>query len=165
MLSHVLLFASPWTIAHQAPLSVEFVRQEYCSGLPLSSPGYLPNSGIKPGSPALQVDSLPSEAPINNTHTHTHTHTQCIFFYKKDKNWRGDKKPDISDDSLNSHPSARESTSTVYITNDKSGIIDYMNWWLHNFQIIVPGILTVIVHVGLMLKIPTVKEKVIRTES
>ena len=59
---------------------MEFVRQEYCSGLPLSSPGYLPNSGIKPGSPALQVDSLPSEAPINNTHTHTHTHTHNVYF-------------------------------------------------------------------------------------
>ena len=76
--------ASPWTIAHQAPLPVEFFRQEYCSGLPLSSPGYLPNSGIKPGSPASQVDSLPSEAPINNTHphthTHTHTHTHNVYF-------------------------------------------------------------------------------------
>ena len=44
-------------------LSVEFSRQEYWSGLPFHSPGDLPNPGIKPGSPALQADSLPSEPP------------------------------------------------------------------------------------------------------
>jgi len=49
-----------WTVACQAPLSMGFSRQEYWSGLPFPSPGYLPNSGIKPGSPALQADSLPS---------------------------------------------------------------------------------------------------------
>ena len=54
-------FATPWTIAHQAPLSKEFSGQEYWSGLPFPSPGYLPNSGTEPRSPALQVDSLPSE--------------------------------------------------------------------------------------------------------
>ena len=63
LVSHVWLFATPWTIAHQAPLSVEFCRQEYWSGLPFPSPGDLPNPGIKPGSPALQVDSSPSEPP------------------------------------------------------------------------------------------------------
>ena len=50
-----------WAVAHQAPLSVEFSRQEYWSGLPCPSPGDLPDPGIKPGSPALQADSLPSE--------------------------------------------------------------------------------------------------------
>ena len=53
--------ATPWTVAHQAPLSLEFSRQEYWSGLPFPSPGDLPNPGIEPGSPALQEDSLPSE--------------------------------------------------------------------------------------------------------
>ena len=53
----------PQTIARQAPLSMEFSRQEYWSGLPFPSPGDLPNLGIKPRSPALQVDSLPSEPP------------------------------------------------------------------------------------------------------
>ena len=48
---------------HQAPLSMEFSRQEYWSGLPLPSPGYLPDPGIKPRSPALQADALPSEPP------------------------------------------------------------------------------------------------------
>ena len=55
------LFASLWTVAGQDPLSVEFFRQEYWSGLPFPSPGDLPNSGTEPRSPALQADSLPSE--------------------------------------------------------------------------------------------------------
>ena len=53
--------ASPQTGAHQAPPSMEFPRQEYCSGLPLPSLGNLPNPGIESRSPALQVDSLPTE--------------------------------------------------------------------------------------------------------
>ena len=52
-----------WSIAHQAPLSMEFSRHEYWNGLPFPSPGDLPNLGIEHRSPALQVDSLPSEAP------------------------------------------------------------------------------------------------------
>ena len=55
--------ATTWTAAHQAPLSMGFLRQEYWSGLPYPPPGDLPNSGIKPRSPTLQVDSLPSEPP------------------------------------------------------------------------------------------------------
>ena len=62
-LSRVRLFATPWTIAYQAPLSMGFSRQEYWSGLPFPSPRDLPNPGIKPGSPALQTDALPSEPP------------------------------------------------------------------------------------------------------
>ena len=62
-LSHVQLFATPWTVAHQAPLSVGFSRQEYWSGLPFPSPGDLPNPGIKRGSPALKADALTSEPP------------------------------------------------------------------------------------------------------
>ena len=63
LLSHVRLCVTPWTIAHQAPLSVEFSRQEYWSGLPFPSPGDLPDPGIEPGSPVLQANSLPSEPP------------------------------------------------------------------------------------------------------
>ena len=59
MLSCVRLFVTPWTIACQAPLSMKFTMKEYQSGLPCPSPGDLPNSGIKPQSPALQADSLP----------------------------------------------------------------------------------------------------------
>ena len=66
MLSHfsrVRLFETLWTIAHQAPLSMGFSRQEYWSGLPCPPPGDLPDPGIEPMSPALQVDSLPTEPP------------------------------------------------------------------------------------------------------
>ena len=63
LLSHVQLFETPWTIACQAPLSIDFSRQDYWSGLPFPSPGDLPDPGIKHTSPALQVDSLQSEPP------------------------------------------------------------------------------------------------------
>ena len=59
------LFVAPWTVACQAPLSMAFPRQEYWSGLLFPSPGDLPDPGIELGSPALQADSLSSEAPGN----------------------------------------------------------------------------------------------------
>ena len=59
VLSRVQLFATPWTVAHQAPLSMEFSKQEYWSRLPFPTLGDLPNLGIKPESPALAGDSLP----------------------------------------------------------------------------------------------------------
>ena len=62
-LSRVRLFATPWTVAHQAPLSMGFSRQEYWSGLPFPSPGDLPSPGIEPRSPALQADALTSVPP------------------------------------------------------------------------------------------------------
>ena len=58
LLSWVCLFATPWTVAHQAPLSMGFPRQEYWSGLPFPPPA---DPGIKPASsvsPVLQADSL-----------------------------------------------------------------------------------------------------------
>ena len=55
---------TPWTVAHQAPLSIGFSRQEYWSGLPFPSPGDLADPGIEPRPPALQAnDSLPPEPP------------------------------------------------------------------------------------------------------
>ena len=51
-----LTLVTPWTVAHQAPLCVGFSRQKYWSGLPVPFPGDLPNPGIEPGSPALQVE-------------------------------------------------------------------------------------------------------------
>ena len=60
-LSRFWLFATPQTVAHQNPLSMEFSRQEYWSQLPFPSPGDLPNPGIEPRSPALWADCLPSE--------------------------------------------------------------------------------------------------------
>ena len=59
-LNCVLLFATPQTVVHQAPLSMEFYRQEYYSGLSFPSPGDLLNPGIESGSPVLQADALPS---------------------------------------------------------------------------------------------------------
>ena len=61
-------FATPWTVAHQAPLSMEFSRQEYWNGLSFPFPGDLPDPGIKYRSPTLQADSLPSEPPIFKVH-------------------------------------------------------------------------------------------------
>ena len=62
-LSHVRLFVTPWTVAHQASPSMGFSRQEYWSGLPFPSPGDLPDPGIKPRSPTLEADALTSEPP------------------------------------------------------------------------------------------------------
>ena len=62
-LSRVQLFATPWTVAYQAPPSMGFSRQEYWSELPFPSPGDLPNPGIEPRSPAFQADALTSEPP------------------------------------------------------------------------------------------------------
>ena len=56
-----LTLVTTWTVACQAPLSMGFSRQEYWIGLPFTSPGALPDPGIKPGSPALQADDLPTE--------------------------------------------------------------------------------------------------------
>ena len=65
-LQSVQFFGTPCTVARQAPLSMGFSRQEYWSGLPCPSSGYLPNPGIEPAfpvSPALQADSLRIEPP------------------------------------------------------------------------------------------------------
>ena len=68
-LSRVQLFATPWTVAYQAPLSMEFSRQEYWRGVPYPSPGVLPDPGIEPRSPVLQADTLTSEPPGNHLYT------------------------------------------------------------------------------------------------
>ena len=62
-LGHVWLFVTLWTVAHQAPLSMGFSRQEYWSGLPSPSPGYLPDPGMDHESPTLQAGALPCEPP------------------------------------------------------------------------------------------------------
>ena len=87
-LSHVWLFATLWTVACQAPLSMGVSKQEYWSGLPFSSPGDLPNPGIKPislMSPEL-ADGFFTTIPTWEAHTiystHTHTHTHKIFNWK-----------------------------------------------------------------------------------
>ena len=74
-------FVTAWTAAYQAPLTLGFSRQEYLSGLPCPPPGDLPNPGIEPGSPALRVDSLPSEPPgkLKNTEVDSLSLLQGIF--------------------------------------------------------------------------------------
>ena len=61
--SQFQLFVTPWTVTCQAPLVMEFSRQEYRSGQPIPSAGDLPNPGTEPSSPVLQADSLLSEPP------------------------------------------------------------------------------------------------------
>ena len=58
LLSHVQLFTTPWTVAHQASPSMGFTRQEYWSGLPFPSPGDLPHPEVESRSPSLQADAL-----------------------------------------------------------------------------------------------------------
>ena len=76
-LSHVRLFATPWTVAYQAPQSMEFSRQEYWSEWPFPPPRDLPNPGIEPRSPALQADSLPSEPPDNKVEEKANLALEC----------------------------------------------------------------------------------------
>ena len=72
-LSHVQLFATPWTATYQAPLSMGLSRQGYWSGLPFPSPEDLPDPGIEPGSPTLHTNALPSEPP-GKTYLHNAWH-------------------------------------------------------------------------------------------
>ena len=74
-LSPICLFATPWAVAYQSPLSMEFSRQEYWSGLPFPSPEDLPDPGIEPRSPTLQADASLSE-PTGRPHTHI-----CIYLF------------------------------------------------------------------------------------
>ena len=84
-LSRVRLFATPWTVAHQAPPSMGFSRQEYWGGLPFPSPGDLSDPGIEPRSPTLQADTLTSEPPRNTSQLIRHVtyyifHLYLIFY-------------------------------------------------------------------------------------
>ena len=85
MLSCIQLFATLWTVAHQAPLSMEFFRQEYWSLLPFLTPGDLPNPGIKSTSPAL-VGSFFTIVPPGKPHSknskrymHPNVHSSTIY--------------------------------------------------------------------------------------
>ena len=76
-------FVTPWTVAHQAPLSIEFLRQEQWSRLPFPFPGHLPKPGIKPSSSALQADSLPWSHP-ESLRKETSTRFSSICFHEKE---------------------------------------------------------------------------------
>ena len=82
ILNTIKMYLRPLRLACKAPLSMEFSRQGYWSGLPFSSPEVLPDPGFKPRSPALQVDSLPSEPPGKPIHTYVHTHTHTHIYCK-----------------------------------------------------------------------------------
>ena len=69
LLSHVRLFAAPWTVAHQVPLSMEFSRQEYWNGFPFPSPRDLPDPEIEPVSPALAGRFFTTESPAKSFYT------------------------------------------------------------------------------------------------
>ena len=71
MLSCVLLFVTPWTVAHQAPLSMGFSQQEYWSGLPFIPPGNLSDPGIEPASPAFAGRFFTAELPGKLKSLHT----------------------------------------------------------------------------------------------
>ena len=73
-------FVTPWTLARHTPLSMEFSRQEYWSGMPFPSPEDLPNLGIEPMSPALQVDSSPSKPSGKNLTSHLQSSSNEILF-------------------------------------------------------------------------------------
>ena len=86
LLSCVQFFATPWTVTYQAPPSMGFPRQEYWSALPFPSPGDLPDPRIKPWSPTLQADALPSE-PQGKPYSHIYIHIYvcvcvCINIHK-----------------------------------------------------------------------------------
>ena len=75
--SHVRLLVTLWTVAHQVPLSMGFCWQEYCSGLPFSSPGDLPDLGIKPASlcvSCLAGGFFTAELPGKTIHNVLHSH-------------------------------------------------------------------------------------------
>ena len=67
VLSRVQLFATPWTVAHQAPLSMGLFRQEYWSGLPFHTPGYLFDPGVEPESSTLAGRFFTTEPPGNSS--------------------------------------------------------------------------------------------------
>ena len=87
LLSCVQLLVTPWTVACQAPLSMEFPRQEYWHGEPFPSPGDLPNAGIESRSPSLQADFLPSEPPVGPLLLHPKLCLWDLIWHWVQRNW------------------------------------------------------------------------------
>ena len=81
-LCRVQLFGTPWIVAHQAPPSMEFSRQEYWSGLPFPSPGDLPDPGIEPRSRTLRADALPSEPQAETYRKARYCKIMNLVYYK-----------------------------------------------------------------------------------
>ena len=82
-----LTFATPWTVACQAPLTMRLSRQAYWSDLPFFSPGNFPGPGIEPRSPALQADSLPTKLSGKPLFSSSFTYSLffVLFFYLNEK--------------------------------------------------------------------------------
>ena len=79
LLSHVQFFATPWTVAHPAPLSMGILQAIILEGVAISSSMGFPNPGIEPRSPALQADSLSSEPPVkSNSNTNGGKYNNCV---------------------------------------------------------------------------------------
>ena len=95
--SHTDSFTTPWTVAHQAPLSIGFPRQEYWSGLPLPCPGHLLNPGIETMSPALQAffTTEPPEEPTAVINHHKSGDTKQHNFILL-KSWRSEIQKGVS---------------------------------------------------------------------
>ena len=91
---------TPWTVAHQAPLSMRFSRQGYWSGFPFPSPGNLPNPGIESASPALQADSLPNSTICVNPKVQVKFHILLSLFISEII----DEAAHVKDNKINSAP-------------------------------------------------------------
>ena len=76
LLSHVQLFATSWTVAHQAPSSMGFSRQEYWNGLPFPSPGDLPDPGIEPRFPTKKI--IESHSEEQNAYIETNIYVDSV---------------------------------------------------------------------------------------
>ena len=80
VLSHVRLFVTPWTLAREAPLFLEFSRQEYWKGLPFPPPEDLPDARIKPRSPALAGGFFTTGPPGKPMHMYTQIYYTYTYF-------------------------------------------------------------------------------------
>ena len=114
-LNCVRLFVTPWTVAHQAPLSMGFSRQEYWSGLPCPPLGNLPDPGIEPTSPALQADSLFTEL-LASFHYQWWKQQQALLFLflllTEDWKWKWSRS--VVPDSLPPHGQWPAPSSSVH---------------------------------------------------
>ena len=94
LLGHVQLFATPWTVAHQAPLSMGFFRQEYWSGFPFPSPGDLPDPGVESTSPVSAggfFTTEPPGKPMKLGHKGSLYYYLSLYLFKIFHNLRKDK--------------------------------------------------------------------------
>ena len=118
-----LLLVTPWTIAHQAPLSMGFSRQEYWKGLPFSSSGDLPDPGIESGSPALQADSLLSKLP-EKPFLRLYSEMQSPTIYKETQGSRGDGR-------VTTHTAAQGRAEEEF-KHKPAGFLNPETTWLQN---------------------------------